>query len=86
MQEFAQEFMLTGAQGMSYEAESRMAKLLRVQTGLQRPEVLTALQGMYLPPPAPQGGGAPAGQSGTPGRPAAVQSPVAGSNVSALTA
>lgn len=51
-------------------------------SGSQHPVVVTTLQGLYLPKPsAPAGGGG----SGRPsGRPAAVQSPVAGSNVSSL--
>jgi hypothetical protein len=82
MSEFAQEFMASDHTDLTYEAEARMAQLLRIDVGLRRPEVLATLQGMYLPKPQ-----APAGQSGggAPGRPAAVKSKVAGSSVSALT-
>jgi hypothetical protein len=85
MSEFAQEFMLADHTDLTYEAEARMAQLLRLDIGLRRPEVLATVQGMYLPQPEPAQ--APSrGTGGPPGRPAAVQSPVAGSSVSALTA
>jgi hypothetical protein len=86
MQDYAQEFMLSDRSGLTYEAESRMARLLRIETGLRQPAVLASLQGLYLPQPTQPGGGStPSAPSGKPvGRPAAVQSPVAGSSVSAL--
>lgn len=84
MEEYAQEFMLSDRRNMTAEAESRMAKLLRVQTGLQQPAVLASLQGLYLPQPAPAG--QPSSSPGTPGRPPAVRSEVAGSSVQGLLA
>ncbi len=72
---------------LSQEETSRYSRLFRTPlSGLQKPEVVLALQGMYMEtaPQAPGGGGqhAPSGQPV--GRPAAVQSQVAGSSPAAL--
>ncbi len=85
MQEFASEFMMADRSGLTMEAESRMAQLLRLPVGLRHPQILSTLQGQYLPPPeqAPPGRG---GGSAPTGRPPAVQTPVAGSSVAGLTA
>jgi hypothetical protein len=86
MEEFASEFAAS-PRTLPFEAEARMAKLLRVQVGLQQPAVLASLQGMYLPSPeAPAPGGTPSSTPNPGGRPAAVQSKVAGSSVAGLTA
>lgn len=84
MEEFAAEFA-SAPRTLPFEAEARMAKLLRVQVGLQQPVVLASLQGMYLPQPTPPGEGTPSSTPNPGGRPAAVQSKVAGSSVAGLT-
>jgi hypothetical protein len=86
MQEAAQQVVEKVAQGKySYQRASAFSRVFRTpMTGFQNPVVITALQGQYLPKPAgsPTGGG---GSSTRPtGRPPAVTSPVAGSNVSSL--
>jgi hypothetical protein len=72
---------------LSYEKASGYSQLFRTPlTALQQPAIATAIQGMYLPrpePAAPRNGSRPTGNA--PGRPAAVQSPVAGSSVAGLT-
>lgn len=75
---------------LTYEQASAYSNLFRTPlTGLQQPAVFSAIQGMYMaapqsaapPPGGPQGGGG----KQAPGRPAAVQSRVAGSSPGALT-
>jgi hypothetical protein len=83
MEELATSYTANPAK-MGYEAEARLAALLRLQTGLRNPAVLTTMQGMYLPPPETAQGASGSSPKAS-GRPAAVQSPVAGSSVSALT-
>jgi hypothetical protein len=77
----------TKMKGLTYERASGPSQLMRAPlTGLQEPSVIVALQGLYLPKPQqPQSGGS-AGSRRSVGRPAAVQSPVAGSNVQNLIA
>jgi len=67
--------------GIAFERAGGPAGLLGLPTGLQHPQIVTAIQGQYMkaPPEQQQQG------SGNPvGRPAAVQSKVAGSSVSGL--
>lgn len=69
---------------MTYEKGSVLSALYRTpMTGLQTPQVAVTLQGLFLPKPTPPAQGGSGGSS--PGRPAAVNSRVAGSSVSALT-
>lgn len=70
---------------VSYEGGAALKNLFRVPvTGLQQPAVIASLQGLYLPQPsAPQGPPPPRAPQPN-GRPAAVQSPVAGSSVNNL--
>ncbi len=89
MHELANQLMSDPARlaKLSQEETSRYSRLFRTPlSGLQKPEVVLALQGMYMEtaPQAPGGGGqhAPSGQPV--GRPAAVQSQVAGSSPAAL--
>lgn len=73
--------------GLTYEQTAAYSDLFRApMSGLQEPIVITTLQGLYLPQPSEGGGAQPASRgTGRPtGRPPAVQSPVAGSDVSAL--
>lgn len=87
MTELQQEiaFAAPNMKKLTYQQASVYSTLFRTpMTGLQQPVVVTAIQGMYLPKPPPPG---PAGGGGTGnpvGRPAAVQSPVAGSSVANL--
>ncbi len=75
---------------LTYEQASAYSNLFRTPlTGLQQPVVVSALQGMYMtgpqqsaPPPGRPTGGA---SKQAPGRPAAVQSPLAGSSPGNLT-
>lgn len=83
MGELAAQYSAAAAEmQMTYEQGSYVSQLFRVpMTGLQQPLVATALQGLYLPSPQqPQQGQ----QSGPGGRPARVQSEVAGSSVAGL--
>ncbi len=80
MEEFASEFLMAGPQKMGREAEARLARLLRVPTGLNNPLVLATLQGQHLPKPTQPASGS---TGGSPGRPTATGQ-VAGSSVSAL--
>lgn len=85
MQEVSTEIALAAPNlNLTYEEGSALSKIFRVpMTGLQHQAVVTTLQGYYLPQPQPnQPGGSP---SNPVGRPAAVQSPVAGSSVAGLT-
>lgn len=88
MTELATEFMANADRmKISYEAGGAFRDLFRVPiTGLQQPEVVATLQGLYLPKPAqPDGQGSTPSQNPT-GRPPAVRSQVAGSSVSGLIA
>ncbi len=90
MQEAAQELALRAPQmkNLTYERASGLSQLFRTPlSGLQDQRVVVAIQGLYLPKPTEAGGGAPKpsrGTGGAPGRPAAVQSPVAGSSFNSL--
>jgi hypothetical protein len=82
MQHAAQDILERATQEKySMQRASAFSRLFRVRlTGFQDPAIITALQGQYM-----QAGAAPQGESAQPtGRPPAVQSRVAGSNVSAL--
>jgi hypothetical protein len=71
--------------GMTYEGASGPSQLMRAPlTGLQEPIIVTALQGLYLPKPQAAGGAGGPQKSNQVGRPAAVKSQVAGSNVQNL--
>lgn len=88
MQELAMEVaaQMQDLDGNSYESGGAFRDLFRQPiTGLQKPEVALALQGMYLPKPeqGPGGGTSGGGQHPT-GRPPAIQSRVAGSSVAGL--
>lgn len=89
MNELAQELSLAAPnlKNLTYEQASAYSNLFRTPlTGLQQPVVVTAIQGMYMTSQSAPQTGRPSGGTGkAPGRPAAVQSPVAGSNVGALT-
>jgi hypothetical protein len=79
-------FMQDKFDRVTYEGAGALSGLFRKPiTGLQQPVVAASLQGLYLPKPpaAPQGSGGGGGGNPT-GRPAAVQSAVAGSSVSGL--
>lgn len=82
MQEAAAQVVEKASQGeYSTERAFAFSRIFRVPlTGFQNPIVVTALQGQLLPPP--QAGGATRAQPT--GRPPAVQSPIAGSNVGSL--
>ncbi len=92
MNELAHELSVAAPnlKNLTYEQASAYSNLFRTPlTGLQQPVVVTTIQGLYMngaqasaPPPGRPTGGAP---RQAPGRPAAVQSPVAGSNVASLT-
>lgn len=91
MSETANEVALNAPtlKGLTYEQGGAYSTLFGVKlTGLQEPVVITAIQGLYIqagaaPQPSP---GNPRRGSKPPGRPAAVQSPLAGSSPTALTA
>lgn len=87
MQELAAEYSNQAASmKLTYEKSSALSQLFRVPlSGLQNPVVVNTLQGLYLPQPTPQGKNSNANTGGAPGRPARVNSSVAGSSVSALT-
>lgn len=83
MQESAAQVVEKASQGeYSTERAFAFSRIFRVPlTGFQNPVIVAALQGQTLPPPQSGGGG----QSPRPtGRPPAVNSPIAGSNVGAL--
>jgi hypothetical protein len=92
MQELAQELSIAAPhmKNLTYEQASAYSNLFRTPlTGLQQPVVVMTIQGLYMkgpqqaaPPQGPAGGGA---SKKAVGRPPAVQSPVAGSNVANLT-
>lgn len=69
--------------GITYERASAYSQLFRVPlTALQTPQIATLLQGLYLPKPE-QGGQTSAPSKHPVGRPAAVQSSLAGSTPAA---
>ncbi len=82
MQEAAAQVVEKASQGeYSTERAFAFSRIFRVPlTGFQNPVVVAALQGQTLPPPSSSGGGS----SRPTGRPPAVNSPIAGSNVGAL--
>lgn len=88
MQEAASQLaMAAPTLDISYEKSSDLSRTFRVPlSGLQEPAVVLAIQGLYIPRPPNPGNGSGGKQSGsTGGRPAAVNSQVAGSSVSGLT-
>ena len=82
MSEFAGELSLNMPKDLTYAQTDGYSTLLGTpMSGMQDPIVVNTLQGLYLPKPS----SSPAQQaSGPVGRPPAVQSEVAGSNVSKL--
>jgi hypothetical protein len=85
MQELSREvaFQSQSLANLNYQRASVYSNLFRTpMTALQQPLTVTALQGMYMN--ASRAAAAPTKSSRPVGRPAAVQSPVAGSNVAAL--
>lgn len=91
MNELANELSVAAPnlKNLTYEQASAYSNLFRTPlTGLQQPVVVTTIQGLYMngssaaPQTAGPAGGAP---KKAPGRPAAVQSSVAGSSVANLT-
>jgi len=82
MQEAAAQIVEKASQGeYSTQRASAFSRVFRVPlTGYQNPVVITALQGQYLTQP----GAAPSSSPQPTGRPPAVKSPLAGSNVGAL--
>lgn len=83
MQEAAAQIVEKASQG-EYDTRraSAFSRIFRIPlTGLQNPIMITALQGNYLPSPGPGGTSKPPQPTG---RPPAVNSPIAGSNVGAL--
>jgi hypothetical protein len=84
MQELGGEMVMSMPEDTSYEKASTYSAIFRTpMSPLQEPEVITYLQGMFLPQPD-QGAGTSSSSPNQPGRPAAVQSRVAGSSVSGL--
>ncbi len=82
MSEFAGELSLNMPKGLTYNQTNGYSTLLQTpMSGMQDPIVVNQLQGLYLPKPSSSQAQQP---SGPVGRPPAVQSEVAGSNVSKL--
>lgn len=90
MSELSQEIAMAAPDlhSLTYEQAGVYRDIFQMpMTGLQHPIVVTTIQGLYLPKPppgAPSSGGGKQPTGNPNGRPAAVQSPVAGSSVSAL--